>query len=501
MKRGGQFPVALGAVLLAVSSLAATAAATASESPAPLPVLGVDPLTTGVVVEHLQDALPHWVEKGVSGAVLLHIDANHALGAVPPERLAALKTLVARRDVEALSRAGRGGGEPSLSEDTFIRAAAGSGIVREVVWVVPCPFPPEAADGKLLPDYLARLGIHAPDSGTFQPADGCYRGRIGEIPVSVCPQEHLPALREPVLLSIGVDFFGHAAACHSVYQIVAIRRLFVALRAARYSVLDTVLSYSVQSGAVAPDRRWIGEALAQALQDPSLALRDDPPARWSVLQGLAALMVDEDKKEMEILGAVLAQLEKLPTDPALLLYAAETAAFHGGGERALAYAEQACRLDRGYCAGLREIGLRFLERADVETALLYLATAERLQPGMEYGELDIGIALMKVGRAAEALEVLERMRARRGDFPGGFLAGAVHLFREDRAAARLAFDAALAALERAVDARIVREEIAQAVGIAAAFYREEGLQKQAQRLEEDPRLRLPAPLQAPGAVP
>ena len=154
-------------------------------------------------------------------------------------------------------------------------------------------------------------------------------------------------------------------------------------------------------------------------------------------------------------------------------------------------------MDPGYCVGLRSVGLRFLERGDIETGLRFFAAGEKLLPGLEYGQLDLGIALMKAGRAADALAALEKVRMRNGAFPSGFLIGAIHLFREDRAAARLSFDAALAKVEQLATVQIVREEIAQVIATAAAYYREEGLKSQAELLENDPRLRLPAPQPGP----
>jgi len=102
-----------------------------------------------------------------------------------------------------------------------------------------------------------------------------------------------------------------------------------------------------------------------------------------------------------------------------------------------------------------------------------------------------------VGKPAEALAALEKLRERDGAFPSAFLIGAIHLFRGDRAAARLSFDAALTAIERLTDVLVARQEIAQVIVTAAAFYREEGLKRQAERLEGDPRLWLPAPQPGP----
>jgi len=480
-----------GVAAPAVPGLAVHAAPAAP--PASLPILGVDALAKGTVVESLQDVLAHWVERGFSGAVLLHIDAGVGLHTVATENIAALAGLAGRRDLEGLTKAGRSGAGRLFDAGNVVRVAAGLGIVREVVWITPFPFPEEDDAGRKLKDYLGDAGFSARDSDTFSPADGCLRGRAGDLPVLLCNQERLPMITDPVLLSVDAEYIPYAADRRGITFLTEMRALFSSLRAARYAVLDAVVAHSVLEGNLPPDLRWVGEMVVHILQNPGVVLVDNPPERWNALQMLATMGTSGQEKEMEMLGVALSQLEKQPHDPALLLYAAEASAGHGGGERAQAYAEEACRKDRGYCVGLRELGLRFIERGDAETGLRLIAAGEKLLPGMEYGQLNLGIALMKVGKAAEALEVLENVRERRGDFPSRFLIGATQLFTGDRAAARLSFDAALAAIGRLTEIQVTRSEIAQAVAIAGAFYREEGLMQKAEQLEQDARLRLPAP--------
>lgn len=485
--------------VLALLSLVALSGAEAAASPAAPPLLGVDSLAEGTIMESHQEALPHWVERGLSGAVLLHIDAGDGFRTVAPESLAALKDLVSRRDLAGLARAGRGGEGRLYDARNFVRVAAELGIVREVVWIAPLVLFPADDTGKLLKEHLGSAGFSAQESDSFRPVDGCYRGRVGSTAVSVCSQERLPVIQDPVLLSIDANFFPAAASAHGITFPSETRALFLGLRAARYAVLDAVFSYSVAAGEVPPDLRWIGDMVVQALRDPSAMLADNPPERWNALQMLCSLAMSGQQEQMGMLGLALSQLEKQPHDPAFLLYAAEASDRHGGGERSLAYAEEACRMDRGHCFGLREIGLRFLERGDAETARLFFTAGEKLLPGMEYGQLDLGIGLMKAGHAAEALQALETLRERHGAFPSAFLIGTIHLYQGDRAAARLSFDAALATVERFADVQLARQEIAQTIAAAAAFYREEGLERQAERLENDPRLRLPDPQAGPQA--
>lgn len=483
--RGSGRILAVGAAALA---LGLGGSALAAAPAPPLPVLGVDPIAQGTVLENHDCALQHWLERGFSGAVLLHVDTHDDMRPVDERRLAALRELRDRGEIAAMAPRGCGTRTALFNEGNFIRAAAGLGIVREVVWVVPFTFLHEEGATERLARYLDRAGFSSADAATFQLKDGWYRGTVGGLPVTLCDQERLPPLAEPVLLSVDVDYFPFAASYRGHTLIAEIRLFFSAIRQARYAVRDTVVAYSVQSGYLPVRLRWVGDAVAEVLRDPAIGTRAEAPARWKDLQQLELLAAREDAG---LLGLNLAfgLLEKQPHDPALQMYAAETSAVHGSGETALAYAEEACTQDRGYCVGLREIGLRLLERGDVALGLRGFEIGERLLPGMSYGQMDKGLALLGAGRRIEALKALEEIRAREGPFPIGFLIGALWLEAGDRVLARQLFDEALAALEQAPHIGVPNKQVEEAVQRAAAFYREEGLFREAQALAVDPRLR------------
>jgi len=478
--------VFLGTILQLVSTLAL---AEVQPEP-PLPVLGVDRLTDGTVVENHADILALWVQRGFRGAVLLHVDLYDDLRIVEEEKIAALKGFRDRRDFASMSRAGRGGEDALFNERNFVRAAAALGIVREVVWVVPFTYLGDSDAGDRLKDYLGKAGFSATDIETFRAGGGCYRGVVGAIPVAICQQERLPKIADPVLLSLDANFLSYAAGYRGITLLTEIRALVTALGAARYEVRDAVVSLSVQGGSVPVDLRWIGEAVVEILRDPSIARQQEPPENWNALQKLSLLKAGGREKEGEMLDIALSLLERQPHQPALLFFAATAIAGHGGGSAALAYAEQACTVNRGYCVGLREIGLQLLERGAIDDAKKFFSAGERLLPGMAYGLLDEGILLVMAGRPVEAVATFERLIARVGTFPGAFLVGGVHVTSGNRAAARISYDAALAALAQPY-VSVSREEVAAAIRGAAIFYRNEGLIAQAELLERDERLRLP----------
>lgn len=476
--------------LVVLLGLLAVPGAAAPEPPAAWPILGVDPLKQGTMMEDHACALRHWVEQGISDAVLLHIDTHDDFRTLRPGVAESLNSLRAHADLPSLTPAGCGGTSDLFNEGNFVRAAVALGVVKEVVWVVPFTFLSETDAGDRLQRYLRQAGFSAVERESFRLADGFYRGVVANVPLTICVQEHLPHLGESILLSIDADFFPFAAFYRGFTALSEIRALFSALREARYAVRDVVLSYSVQDGYLPVGLRWIGEAVVELLRDPSLVQSKDPPERWKALQQLALLKTRGEKGEAELLDRALELLANQPHDPALLLYAAEAVVRHGGDEKALTYAVEACKIEKGYCVGLREIGLQLLERGNFAAGSLFFAAGDRLLPGMRYGQLDKGMALVKIGRTSEAMEIFEEINARAGAFPVGFVIGALQELAGDRKAARLSFDKALAVVESSPYISVTHLEIEEAVKRAAAFYREEGLFREAGLLENDSRLRM-----------
>ncbi|HEY5999000.1 MAG TPA: hypothetical protein VI078_06800 [bacterium] len=487
-------PAAL-ALLLALFAAGRAAGGTAAAAPPSLPVLAVDPLPRGIVVESPADVLPHWVAQGVTGAVLLLIDASAGLHDISPENVTALKALQVRGDVEGLFRAGHSGVAGVFHEWNWLRAASVLGVVREMTWIVPFPVPDGDDVGEDLKGFLGTVGLSAGEIASFRPADGCFRGLVGELQAAICSVDRFPRAAAPVVLSVGAEYFSSSARVHGHTELAAIRRLFTALRETRYEVKDAVLVSAMEQGDWPVELRWLGEVVMEALGDPALVVRDEPPERWNVLQRLSLLRLEGAAGEAELLDFGLSLLEKDPHNSALLLFAALASADHGGGSAALSYAEQACSVDPGYCVGLRELGLQFCRKGDFETGGRFLDSAERLRPGMTYRQYDVGIALWGAGRTAEALDALGKVVSRQGASPAGFVVGAMQAALGDRAAARRSFDGAVAALGQLRSMIVTRKEVGDAIVRAAAFYREEGLAEKAQALESDPRLRweLPAP--------
>src|SRR5512138_1253043 len=88
-------------------------------------------------VEAHSEALVLWLERGIRGATLVHVDAHNDLREIPPEKVAAIEALAGRGDLHAMRRADSPGEDGLYHEGSFVTAALHLGIVRNIVWVIP----------------------------------------------------------------------------------------------------------------------------------------------------------------------------------------------------------------------------------------------------------------------------------------------------------------------------------------------------------------------------
>jgi hypothetical protein len=136
-----------------------------------------------VPIEVHSEALVHWLEHGIRGATLVHVDAHDDLGEIQADRFAAIESLAGRRDFKALRSADSLGVDGLYHEGNFVSAAVRLGIVRDIVWVIP---------GRI--DDAARAVSNQAERG------------VATVPFEICTLETMPDFPGPVLLSVDLDF-------------------------------------------------------------------------------------------------------------------------------------------------------------------------------------------------------------------------------------------------------------------------------------------------------
>lgn len=421
-------------LLLALAIILCSAYLAATHDYRKYPLLGKDMIANVTVLEDHRDALAHWSRKGFKNAVLMNIDAHDDMKRVPPRQMAQVK--LACRQREEVSGAKKRMGPP-LANGNFIHAAARMGIIGRVIWVVPTSYDLFSDPGNRLQALLTAYGFSADDISTFRLKKGSFTGTVDGIPLLICDSRSLPDLKEPIILTIDVDFFPAMLADHNLNITAALKQTFSNLSSKGYAIMDATVAYSVNGGFLDSCHRWVGDLVIDAVRIPGLLSLPRIPERYEFLQQADLLM------QMKRYGELLAMLPSVPPDeerdPALLLYAAK--AYHGIAEldKAFRYAETACLRDNRYCGGLPELGASTLEKGVGQAERFFLRGYE-LSPEMDNGQFRLAMALKKAGRYDGAIDYFKVFREGYGPFPVDFYLAETCLLKGDESSARMYYD-------------------------------------------------------------
>jgi tetratricopeptide (TPR) repeat protein len=246
-----------------------------------------------------------------------------------------------------------------------------------------------------------------------------------------------------------------------------------------------VVSYSVEGTYVPAELRWLGTAILQGLNDPQL-FKGQPPESWVVYQEASDLKSKKEFKEMKTFLAP--HLTRHKDDPTLMFLMAVAMLNNREIDGAFKLATDSCRVDKGYCYGLHELGLQLLEMEEPQLADQFFSAAEKLSPELDYGRVDRGLELIKLGERAAAIAVFKKLVAERGNYPYGFYLGWMLAQDMRKKSAISHFDKAVLALDESIPIQVGSAELAEAIASAIALYRELGMQEKAQRLADDPLL-------------
>ncbi len=422
-----------------------------SRTPGPPARVGVEPVAEVHLFESNSSALIAWRRADVRDRVLVHLDGHADLDWLPDETMA---RLAAAQPTELLNDqihpyAMDGSDLAGFGVANFIYPAARMGIVRELVWVVP--------DGSLRDRTAAQRLIHGAiirevqmvpveEARSLRFEDGVVRGQILDLPITVCELSRLPAIDEPVLLDIDLDYFTTRSGPRSHVTgrpWTTPARVLDSLRERGVSTDLATIALSTLGGYVPPSARWMGLSLRERLRrggpggglDAERQRLSELEARGEIGAAVEACRAwverfPDDASAWFALGEFLelegnleqadrARLRAGQLDPLLIhgdLFIADRLRLNGGFEAALArYRRYSERLAGGpftaYAAKRQAECLSRIHR-DAESRELYVR-ALRLAPGN--AELLMGLGL------------LERQR--------GDLEGAIGHLREARAAA------------------------------------------------------------------
>ena len=235
---------------------------------------GLDSTRRLAVMENHDRGYSLWRERGEKQRVLVHLDAHHDMWWTP----------------------GRG----RISIANFICPALKEEIVREVYWIVPDATWETARGRRAVVRHLKALGksYPGPRSPIVTGPDEISTAVLGK-PLRVRPLAGLPALPEPVLLDIDVDFlviprvtYGESDG-HGPLPWCWPEQLAEKLGALRIQSDLVTVAYSVEGGFTPLQWKYLGDELALRLEGADHEPRTSDDLRAMSLLGQGAISASQ----------------------------------------------------------------------------------------------------------------------------------------------------------------------------------------------------------------
>lgn len=411
-------------------------------------VVGQDSIPVVRLMENHSSALIAWREAGVRDRVVVHLDGHSDLDWLPDETVARIAASAPDElhQLELHPYAMDGSPLDRFGIWNFLYPAARLGIAREIYWVVPdSTLEDTSAAWRLAREILTQKleRVRLDEATGLRWTDGCIRGELLSVAIAVCELDDLPAIDEPVLLDVDLDYFTtRSALTQEVTEAPWIEPEDVldALRDRGIRADVATISLSTIGGYFPSMHRWMGSYLLEVLRDPgrrgdagfaglregmraadegrlddavtafraALEIREESSA-W---HGLAHAMVARgEHDEAERVEATAIRLDPLLAHESL--FDGDRHWLNGDWARALeryrAYLE---RLPVGPFTAYalrREGGSLMRLRRDDEARAVFERAIE-LAPSHPDTLLDLGVLERERGNVARALELFERAR-------------------------------------------------------------------------------------------
>ncbi len=345
-------------------------------------LVGRDPIDNVVMMEDHDGAYYAWKQAGITGRILLHIDAHidwdwiadkNPLDILQAQSLQQLESMLEERGLWNLS--GRQGKE-LVHIGNYIYPALNEGIVKEFFWVVPDSFVENPTEWRHVIRQFQNLQRINPQAMKSVSIDG--NRVVAEIVgarVTACCLPDLPAIQEPVLLDIDTDFLmcDPAEACHAGEdpwrQLPWLwpGELVARLKAKAIRTDFVTIAYSVEGGFTPLPYKYLGDELALRLKHPSLPERDR--------MALAHKQKAADFRHAQELEKAIAEFEQAsavaPEDASAHFSLAHLYAETGAADQAAVQYRRAVQLDPAYKTAYNNFGFLFrsmgmLDRAGEE---------------------------------------------------------------------------------------------------------------------------------------
>src|SRR2546426_4498802 len=256
--------------------------------PGPPGLVGLDPISSVVMMEDHDGSYYAWKRAGISGRILLHIDVHIDWAWIADKDPRALLQAQSLSQVELMLEER---GLWNLNQRTnaelvhignYIYPALKEGIVKEFYWIVPDSFMENPTEWRhVIRQFqnLQRINPRAMKGVTIDV--NRVVAEINDTKVTACSLADLPELNEPVLLDIDTDFLLRTprelvrAGTDPRRQLPWVwpDELIARLKTKGVRTDFVTIAYSVEGGFTALGYTYLADELALRLKSPVLLRR------------------------------------------------------------------------------------------------------------------------------------------------------------------------------------------------------------------------------------
>jgi len=277
------------------------------------PVAGEDPVKNTTVVEDHSEFLIDWMQKGYKDMILVHIDEHDDFRYIPEYKMRQLKNLYREKKwAEIDNQRDKAHGLFSIAD--FIYPAYKLGIIKKYYWV---PTTDRILSDKIQKNMREFIESWAHSDEIVIPFsnDGhTIAGNIYGLDIEISSIQDLQEIKEPVLLSIDLDYFADVIEETKTEELQVIINFFSTLRKKRIKIKDVNIAYSTNGSHTPITDRHLCEAIIYFLEHPGIKSSHTIPPLWNMRnEGFHLIRSNKPEDALQFFNNSLAQYNNEPT--------------------------------------------------------------------------------------------------------------------------------------------------------------------------------------------
>jgi tetratricopeptide (TPR) repeat protein len=295
------------------------------------PVAAVDPVTNITIVDEHSEFLIDWMKKGYRDMVVVHIDEHDDFRYIPEYKMRKLKKLYKEKKWDEIeSKRDKINGTFSIAD--FLYPAYKLGIIKKIYWI---PTTDKILSYKLQTHARELIDSwdHSADiADSFHKEGNTMTGNIYGLEIVISSLNALPQIKDPVLLSIDIDYFSDVIKDSQSDELNVMKDFFSKLKKKNLKIKGVNIAYSTKSGHTPITDRHFCEEIVYCLEHPEILNEWNVPEIWKVRdKGFGLIRNDRTEEAIKFFSNALTRYNSEPT---LLLGKAISLSLTGKNEKA-----------------------------------------------------------------------------------------------------------------------------------------------------------------------